>query len=79
MDYPDYLESRNLRVYLEQIAKFPTLTEDEEKTVGARIQAGDKDAQRRMVEANLRFVVSYVKKYQGITRSGTIELQCRSP
>jgi len=66
MEYLDYLESKNLRLYLEQISKFPTYSEEEEKALGARIHSGDKEAQRRLVEANLRFVVSYVKKYQGM-------------
>jgi RNA polymerase primary sigma factor len=66
MDYLDYLESKNLRLYLEQISKFPTYSEEEEKALGVRVHSGDKEAQRRLVEANLRFVVSYVKKYQGM-------------
>jgi RNA polymerase primary sigma factor len=66
MEYQDYLESRNLRLYLEQIAKFAMLTEAQEKSVGERIARGDADALREMIEANLRFVVSYVKKYQGM-------------
>jgi RNA polymerase primary sigma factor len=66
MEYLDYLESKNLRLYLEQISKFPAYSEDEEKALGERIHAGDREAQRRLVEANLRFVVSYVKKYQGM-------------
>jgi len=66
MEYQDYLESRNLRLYLEQIAKFALLTEAQEKSLGERIARGDADALREMIEANLRFVVSYVKKYQGM-------------
>jgi RNA polymerase primary sigma factor len=66
MEYQGYLESRNLRLYLEQIAKFPMLTEGVEKALGERILGGDADALRELVEANLRFVVSYVKKYQGM-------------
>jgi RNA polymerase primary sigma factor len=42
------------------------LTEGVEKALGERILGGDADALRELVEANLRFVVSYVKKYQGM-------------
>jgi RNA polymerase primary sigma factor len=66
MEYQDYLESRNLRLYLEQISKFPSYAEHEEKQLGERIHQGDKEALEKLVQANLRFVVSYVKKYQGM-------------
>jgi RNA polymerase primary sigma factor len=42
------------------------LTTDEEKELGRLIQKGDKKALGKMVESNLRFVVSYVKKYRGM-------------
>jgi RNA polymerase primary sigma factor len=66
MEYQDYLESRNLRLYLEQISKFPSHSEHEEKRIGERIHEGDKEALEELIQANLRFVVSYVKKYQGM-------------
>ncbi|MGD9347051.1 MAG: RNA polymerase sigma factor RpoD/SigA [Candidatus Aminicenantes bacterium] len=64
--YKDSLESRNLKRYLQRIAKFPLLTSDEEKVLGQRIQEGDKEALKKLTESNLRFVVSYVKKYRGM-------------
>ena len=64
--YKDSLDSRNISRYLKQIAKFPQLTPDEEKKLGYLIQEGDKKARGKLVEANLRFVVSYVKKYRGM-------------
>lgn len=64
--YRDYLESRNLRLYLEKIAKYPMLTDEEEKALGERSHKGDGEALQKLIEANLRFVVSYVKKYQGM-------------
>lgn len=66
MDTRDALESRNLKHYLEQIAKFSTATEAEERALGDRIRQGDADALKRLIEANLKFVVSYVKKYRGM-------------
>ncbi len=66
MDDQGYLDSRNLRHYLEQISKFPSYSEEEEKQLGAQIRQGDKAAMEKLIEANLRFVVSYVKKYRGM-------------
>ena len=38
---------------------------EEEKRLARRAHAGDENAAERLVTANLRFVISYVKKYQG--------------
>src|SRR4030095_7851775 len=60
-------ESDALQAYLRAIAKLPRLTAEEERTLGRRIQQdGDPDALRRLVEGNLRFVVSYAKRYRGL-------------
>jgi RNA polymerase primary sigma factor len=64
--YEDSLESKNLKRYLQRIAKFPLITPKEEKELGKRIQEGDKEALKKLTESNLRFVVSYVKKYRGM-------------
>jgi RNA polymerase primary sigma factor len=66
MDYRDFFDSRNIKHYLEEIAKFPALTEEQEKELGERIRKGDKDALQSLVQSNLKFVVSYVKKYRGM-------------
>lgn len=64
--YRGFIDFKNLRVYLNQISKFPTLSQEEEKKLGVRIQKGDKKALKELIESNLRFVVSYVKKYKGM-------------
>ncbi|MBN1224856.1 MAG: RNA polymerase sigma factor RpoD/SigA [Candidatus Aminicenantes bacterium] len=64
--YRDSLEARNLKRYLQKISKFPLLTPGEEKELGSLIASGDKEALTRLTESNLRFVVSYVKKYRGM-------------
>lgn len=60
------LDSKNLKIYLQQISRFSQLTADQEKELGRRIQKGDKKALEKMIESNLRFVVSYVKRYKGM-------------
>jgi RNA polymerase primary sigma factor len=56
----------SLNVYIREIAKFKPLAMEEERELGRRIQAGDQEALNRLVEANLRFVVSYAKRYRGL-------------
>lgn len=56
-----------LRLYLKEISQFPQLTAEEEQDLGARIQRGDEEAFRKLIESNLRFVVAMAKKY---SRSG---------
>jgi RNA polymerase primary sigma factor len=56
-----------LRLYLKEISRFPQLTPEEEKKLGARAQKGDEEAFQKLIEANLRFVVAMAKKY---ARSG---------
>jgi len=55
----------SLRLYLRQIGRVPLLTAEEEVSLAKRIERGDMDAKARMVEANLRLVVSIAKGYLG--------------
>jgi len=57
--------SASLKKYLREISRLPRVTPQEERELGAAIQGGDAQALRRLVEANLRFVVSYAKRYRG--------------
>lgn len=57
--------SETLKKYLQEISKLPRVTPDEEKRLGRAIQVGDKLSLQILVEANLRFVVSFAKKYRG--------------
>jgi RNA polymerase primary sigma factor len=52
--------------YLQDIQKLPLIDDpQEERRLARRAQQGDEKAAERLVTANLRFVISYVKKYQG--------------
>jgi len=57
--------SESLKKYLKEISRLPRVTPQMERVLGNKIQEGDADALRRLVEANLRFVVSYAKRYRG--------------
>ncbi|MFB3854250.1 MAG: RNA polymerase sigma factor RpoD/SigA [Vicinamibacterales bacterium] len=60
-------EAATLREYLRQIARVPLLSPDEEREIATRIQRDlDEAAFKQLVEANLRFVVHYAKRYRGL-------------
>ena len=54
-----------LNQYLQEIARVPRLTPEREKELGKRVQEeNDRAALEELVRANLRFVVSYAKRYR---------------
>ena len=54
-----------LQLFLNEIRRYPLLTAAEEIELAKRIEQGDLDAKERMINSNLRLVVSIAKKYQG--------------
>jgi len=54
-----------VRMYLKEIGKVPLLTADEEIDIAQRMEQGDDAARKKLVEANLRLVVSIAKRYVG--------------
>jgi RNA polymerase primary sigma factor len=54
-----------VRMYLKEIGKVPLLHSAEEIKLAKRMERGDEDAKRRLIEGNLRLVVSIAKKYGG--------------
>ena len=69
MDDVDALEGVSLedpvRMYLKEIGSVRLLTPEEEVELSKRAKAGDQEARDRIIEANLRLVVSIAKKYVG--------------
>ena len=53
----------NLKAYFSQIKAARLLTFEEELSLSRRIQAGDEDARRQLIESNLRLVVRIAKNY----------------
>ena len=54
-----------VKVYLKEIGRVPLLTPDGEVELAKRMNEGDEDARERLVNANLRLVVSIAKRYVG--------------
>jgi len=54
-----------VRMYLKEIGRIPLLTPEEEVDLARRMEAGDEEAKKRLIESNLRLVVSIAKRYVG--------------
>lgn len=65
VDNVDSFADDSVRLYLREIGKIPLLSAEEEMALARRAVAGDKKAKDRMVEANMRLVVSIAKRYGG--------------
>ena len=61
----DAFADDSVRLYLREIGKIPLLTSEEEAELAQRIVKGDKKAKDKMVESNMRLVVSIAKRYGG--------------
>jgi len=54
-----------VRMYLKEIGRVPLLTAEEEVELAKRMEMGDREAKQRLIESNLRLVVSIAKRYVG--------------
>jgi RNA polymerase primary sigma factor len=59
------ISNDSIQMYLREIGKVPLLSTEEEVSLAKRKEKGDIEAQKRLVEANLRLVVSIAKKFTG--------------
>ena len=65
VDNVDAFADDSVRLYLREIGKIPLLSLEEEAELAQKIVEGDKKAKDKMVEANMRLVVSIAKRYSG--------------
>ena len=68
----DTIASDSVQMYLREIGKTPLLTRDEEKELAKKIEKGDLEGRNKLIQANLRLVVSIAKRYVG--RSSNLTL-----
>ena len=54
-----------VRMYLKEIGNVPLLSTEEEVELARKVESGDEEAKKQLIEANLRLVVSIAKKYVG--------------
>jgi len=68
------LSSDSIQMYLKEIGKVPLLTAAEEVELAKRKEKGDKEAVKKIIEANLRLVVSIAKKFTGAKGLSLLDL-----
>ncbi|MDO4714542.1 MAG: sigma-70 family RNA polymerase sigma factor [bacterium] len=54
-----------IKLYFNDISKIPLLTYDEEREIAKRIKKGDEEAKKKLIESNLRLVISIAKRFFG--------------
>ena len=64
-ELPAPTDEDDIRQYLREIRSYPRLTAEEERELARRCAQGDEDAIRKMVNCNLRLVVSVAREYAG--------------
>lgn len=52
-----------IKLYFNEISKIPLLTSEEERDVSRRVKKGDDAAKKRLIESNLRLVISIAKRF----------------
>ena len=54
-----------IKLYFNDISKIPLLTYEEEKEIARKIKKGDEEAKKKLIESNLRLVISIAKRFFG--------------
>ena len=60
-----FVSEDSIKQYLKEIGNYPLLTLKEEQELGRKIKLGDTHAKEKLIQSNLRLVVSISKKYVG--------------
>lgn len=68
------LSADSIQMYLKEIGKVPLLSGEEEVELAKRKEKGDREAERKLIEANLRLVVSIAKKFTGAKGLSLLDL-----
>ncbi len=63
------ISADSVQMYLREIGRVPLLSPEEEISLAKRKEVGDREAEKKLIEANLRLVVSIAKKFAGKTLS----------
>lgn len=63
--YSDAMITDSVKLYLQEINRIPLLTPEEEKSLGELILKGDNQAKNKLIEHNLKLVISIAKRYCG--------------
>ncbi len=58
-------DDESLILFFKELAKIPMISIEEERELGKKIKEGDINSRNKLIEANLRFIVSVAKQYQG--------------
>ena len=57
-------DANSVIIYLQEVSRFPMISAEEEAELAMKIRNGDELAKKKLVEANLRFVISVAKQFQ---------------
>ena len=68
------LSADSIQMYLKEIGKVPLLSGSEEVELAKRKEKGDREAEKKLIEANLRLVVSIAKKFTGAKGLSLLDL-----
>ena len=64
----------SMQLFLRDVGRVPLLSRDEELRLAKRIEMGDEESRNRMIEANLRLVISIAKRYTGMVNMSFVDL-----
>lgn len=55
----------HIKLYFNDISKIPLLSAEEEREIAMRVKRGDENAKKKLIESNLRLVISIAKRFFG--------------